>query len=60
LSKYLKKEDLRNAGFEISKNPAGKNQNPTLLNLGKATSFEPTWYGIRKLAKKPNTTGITT
>jgi len=34
---------LKKAGFEINKKPAGKNQNPKLFNLGKATSLDPTW-----------------
>ncbi len=35
-------------------------QKPKLFNLGKATSLEPTWYGMKKLPKKPKTTGTTT
>jgi hypothetical protein len=42
LSKYLKNEALKKAGFEINKKPAGKNQKPTLFKRGNATSLEPT------------------
>jgi hypothetical protein len=42
------------------KKPEGRIQKPILFSLGKATSFEPMWYGIKKLAKKPKITGTTT
>lgn len=35
-------------------------QKPKLFIRGKATSLDPTWYGIKKLAKKPKKIGITT
>ena len=31
-----------------------------LFNLGYATSFDPTWYGIKKLANPPKSIGTTT
>lgn len=53
-------DDLINAGLEIKTKPAGNSQKPRLFKRGKATSFEPIWYGIKKLAKNPNTKGTTT
>jgi hypothetical protein len=38
----------------------GDNQKPMLFKRGKATSFDPTWYGIKKLAKPPKIIGTTT
>jgi len=51
---------LRKAVLDTSKNPQGNIQKAMLFNLGKATSFDPTWYGITKLAKAPNNIGTTT
>lgn len=48
------------AGFAKTIYPQNKIQKPKLFSLGKATSFEPIWYGIKKLPIKPNKTGVTT
>jgi len=51
---------LKKAVFVTSKKPQGSIQKAMLFNLGKATSLEPTWYGITKFAKAPNKIGTTT
>ena len=48
------------ANLNKSKKLDGIIQKPKLFNLGNATSFEPTWYGIKKFAKNPKNNGITT
>ena len=40
--------------------PHGWIQNPILFRRGNATSFDPTWYGIKKFAKPPKYIGTTT
>ena len=56
----LKKSGLQKAGLVNNKKPNGCNQKPILFSLGNATSFEPTWYGMKKFAKNPKIIGITT
>jgi len=38
--------------------PEGVTQNIKLLRRGKATSRIPSWVGMRKFPKAPNSTGI--